>query len=71
MAEHWIKEAHMSKRTLGIILVVLGLVLALVAIFVDKLGLGPTPGFGWKQTLVLVVGALVAVGGVWWGWIKK
>ncbi len=55
----------MSRKTLGIILVVLGIVLLIVAVFADSLGVGAGHGFGWKQIAASVAGVLVAVFGVW------
>ena len=46
-------------------MLVVGILLALVSIFADQIGLGATPGFGWKQTLGLVVGVVLAVLAVW------
>ena len=55
----------MSQKTLGTILVVLGVVLLLVAVFADTLGFGAGRGFGWKQIVGSVVGVVVAVVGAW------
>ncbi|MGQ9496524.1 MAG: hypothetical protein ACUVRY_09810 [Thermoanaerobaculaceae bacterium] len=41
-------------------LLVLGIVLAVLAVVADPLGLGGYPGFGWRQTTMLVVGVVVA-----------
>lgn len=46
-------------------MLVAGLLLALASLFADPLGLGATSGFGWKQTLGLLVGAALVVLGVW------
>jgi hypothetical protein len=48
--------------------IIVGALLVLIALFADPLGLGRSPGFGWKQALGVVVGALVIVAGVylWW-----
>jgi len=54
----------MTKRNLGILFIVLGFLLAIVSLAADVLGIG------WKQILGAVVGVLVALGGVWWGWTK-
>jgi len=43
----------------------IGALLVLIALFADPLGLGRSPGFGWIQTLGVVVGALVALAGVY------
>jgi hypothetical protein len=64
------KEEHMSKRTLGIIMIVLGVLLAIVSLSADALGIGNGAGIGWKQILGAVVGVLIAAGGAWWGWGK-
>lgn len=42
---------------------VVGGLLALLALLADTIGIGRVPGFGWKQTLALLVGlALMGVG---------
>ena len=43
----------------------LGVLLVLVSLFADPLGLGRHPGFGWKQWLVLIIGAAVIMVGVY------
>ena len=43
----------------------LGVLLVLVSLFADPLGLGSHPGFGWKQGLVLIIGAAVIMIGVY------
>jgi hypothetical protein len=43
--------------------IVVGALLVLVSLFADPLGLGRSPGFGWKQILGVVVGALVILAG--------
>ena len=47
------------------LMLVAGLLLALVSFFADRIGLGGTPGFGWKQTLGFLVGAALVVLGAW------
>ena len=61
----------MSKRTIGFVLVFLGVVMLVVSLAADTLGIGNVPGFGWKQILGAVVGAVVALGGVWLVWSKR
>lgn len=46
-------------------MLVAGLPLALASLFADRLGVGGTPGFGYKQTLGLLVGAAIVVLGAW------
>lgn len=58
----------MSKRTTGIIIVIVGLVLAVVSLAADQLGIGGSPGIGLRQIVGAVVGVLIIAGGIWWGW---
>jgi hypothetical protein len=55
----------MSKKTLGIILIVLGVIVLAVCLSADLIGLGEKGGIGWKQLTGAAVGLLVALGGVW------
>jgi hypothetical protein len=55
----------MPRRGWALVVFVLGVLLALVSLFADALGVGGEPGFGWKQTLGLVVGVALAAFG-WW-----
>ena len=55
----------MSRKTLGLILVVLGVLVIVVGAFADTLGIGEGGAFGWKQTVALIVGIIVAVAGGW------
>jgi hypothetical protein len=50
---------------LGRVVIGVGLLLILIAMFADTLGLGRSPGFGWRQTLGAVVGVLVVVVGAY------
>jgi hypothetical protein len=43
----------------------IGTLLVLIALFADPLGLGKSPGLGWRQTLGVVFGALVVLAGVY------
>ena len=60
----------MSKRTIGVLVIVLGVVVLVVSLSADALGIGNGAGIGWKQILGAVVGVLVAVGGGWLVWRK-
>jgi len=60
----------MSKRTLGILLIILGVLLAIGSLAADAFGIGNGAGIGWKQILGAVIGVLIAAGGAWWGWGK-
>jgi hypothetical protein len=55
----------MDRPMLGRVVIGVGLLLILIAMFADALGLGRSPGFGWRQTLGLVAGVLVVVAGAY------
>jgi uncharacterized membrane protein len=61
----------MSKRNIAIVVIILGVLLVIASLAADSLGIGAHPGIGWKQILGAVVGVLLALGGVWWGWIRS
>ena len=42
-----------------------GVLLVLISSFADPLGLGPFPGLGWKQTLGVIIGALLIAAGLY------
>ncbi len=47
------------------LMLVVGVMLAFISIYADRIGLGATPGFGWKQALGLL-GGLALIGlGLW------
>ena len=46
-------------------LIGIGVLLLLISALADPLGLGRTPGFGWQQGLGVVIGALVALAGLY------
>ena len=50
----------MNQRSIGILLLIIGLVLAALSFTADLIGLGEGSGFGYKQIAGLVVG----VGGI-------
>ena len=58
----------MDSPMLARVAIIVGALLVLISLFADPLGLGRSPGFGWIQTLGVVVGALVILVGVylWW-----
>jgi len=53
------------QRRWPLVVLVLGIVLALVSLFADAIGVGGEPGFGWKQTLGLVVGVGLVALALW------
>ena len=58
----------MSNPVFSWIVIVVGALLVLISLFADQMGLGRAPGFGWRQFLGVVVGALVILAGgyLWW-----
>jgi hypothetical protein len=55
----------MQWRQIGALAVVLGVIAILLALLADTLGIGGNEdSFGWKQVTLLVVGVVVAAGGV-------
>ncbi len=54
----------MSRKTVGVVLLVVGVLLFLVSATADSLGIGGAPGIGWKQILGMVVGVAVAATGL-------
>lgn len=52
------------KKTAGIILLVVGIIVLVLSLVLDLIGLGRTPGFGWNQIAGTIVGAIVAIVGV-------
>ncbi len=54
----------MSSKTLGYVLVAVGIVLLIIGAFADSLGFGGVPGFGWKQILAALAGVIAIIAGV-------
>jgi peptidoglycan/LPS O-acetylase OafA/YrhL len=59
------KKPTMDRPMLASVVIGGGLFLVLISLFADPLGLGRSPAFGWRQTLGVVVGALVVIAGVY------
>jgi len=53
-----------SKKTVGLVLLIVGIVVLIVSVAGDVIGLGGSPGFGYKQIAGTVVGAIVVIVGV-------
>jgi hypothetical protein len=53
----------MNTKTISIILLVLGLLLATISLFADSIGLGEGSGMGYRQIAGLVVGLVGIVAG--------
>ncbi len=55
----------MSNPVFAWIVIGAGVLLILISAFADPLGLGRSPGFGWRQTLGVIIGALVLAAGLY------
>ena len=55
----------MQNPVLAWIVVGAGVLLLLVSALANALGIAPHPGFGWKKTLGVVVGALLILVGLY------
>ena len=53
-----------SKRTISIIVLVVGIIIVAVSLLADPLGIGGSPKFGYRQIAGTVVGAVVTVVGL-------
>lgn len=52
-----------NKKTIGIALIAVGVVVLVVSLAADAIGLGGAPGFGYRQIIGTIVGIIVAVVG--------
>ena len=52
-----------KKRTIGLVLLILGIVFLIVSVAADAIGIGHDPGFGNQQTAGTAAGAIVAIVG--------
>lgn len=56
----------MSQKTMGILILVAGLLLAAASVLADSIGVGAMPGvFGWKQIIGVIVGVIGFVVGLY------
>jgi hypothetical protein len=53
-----------GKKTAGIVLIVVGIVVLLLSLGADPIGIGGSPGFGYYQIVGAIVGAIVTVVGL-------
>ena len=53
-----------SKKTAGIVLLVVGIVVLLLSLAADPIGIGGWPGFGRDQIIGTIAGVIVAVVGL-------
>ncbi len=56
-----------AARILAIVVILIGAVTMVVAVFADSLGIrGGGEGFGWKQLIAAIAGLVILLGGVAW-----
>ncbi len=55
----------MDRPMLARVVIGVGVLLVLIALFADPLGLGKSAGFGWKQGVGVIIGALVMLAGLY------
>ena len=53
-----------GRKTVGVVLLVAGIVVLLLSLLADPVGIGGSPGFGRDQMWGTVVGAIVTVVGL-------
>src|SRR5260370_41483102 len=54
----------MSNPVFAWIVTGVGVLFVLISAFADPLGLGRSPGLGWRQTLGVIIGALLIAAGL-------
>ena len=59
-----------SKKITGIVLFGIGAVILILALVVHPIGIGDWSGFGWKQILGVLLGAVLTVVGLALGFKK-
>jgi hypothetical protein len=52
-----------NRKVIGILLLVAGIVLMFVSLLADRIGIGGTSGFGYKQSIGSVIGGFVTAAG--------
>jgi hypothetical protein len=52
-----------QKKVLGYILMGVGIILVLGSLLADVIGVGPQPGFGKLQGIVMLVGGVIGIAG--------
>ncbi len=53
-----------GKKTVGVILLVLGIIVLILSLSADLIGAGAAPGFGYRQIIGAVVGIIAAIVGL-------
>lgn len=52
------------KKTVGIVLIVLGVLLVVLSVLADRIGIGSAAGFGYKQIIGVIVGVIAGIRGL-------
>ena len=55
-----------NKKTIGIALLIVGIIVMALSLFANQLGIGITAVFGYKQSLGAVLGAAITAAGFLW-----
>lgn len=53
-----------GKKTVGVVLLVVGIIILVLSLAADPLGIGGSPAFGRDQIIGAIVGAIVTVVGL-------
>ena len=53
-----------NKKTVGIVLLVVGIIVLALSLLADSIGIGGSSGFGYKQIVGAVVGVVVVGAGL-------
>jgi hypothetical protein len=54
----------MSKKTMGLVAVVIGTLIVVAALGADAIGVGGGSAIGWKQVLAAMMGVVIGAAGV-------
>ena len=60
----------MTRKTSGLILILLGLTFLAICLGADLIGIGNQTGIGWKQLSGAALGACAAIVGAWLAFTK-
>jgi len=62
---HLHEERSMTRKTSGLTLIILGIILFIISLIADQLGLGTKPGLGWKQWMGIGISVFLFLTGIW------
>lgn len=55
----------MNKKTIGLIIIIVGGIIAVVSLTADYIGLGTYPGINYAQLTTATLGLLIILVGIW------